>query len=274
MPQVVGCVGSFDRIQEYCNYTDVSLKDENYYEPGHTDFRDESEIHLLAPEETDEPLDTPHDDAISLHSRGFKWSESGPVILKDIQVDIGREAITAITGPVGSGKSSFLSSILGEMIDLSSPESRQKAIQPYCKHVAYCSQQPWLENTTIRRNILGSSSYEKQWYHEVVSACGLGTDLKQLQRGDQTNVSSRGLNLSGGQKQRIVSTTSPLPKSFCSILTQYGRYRLSLELSMQENRLCYSTTYLAAWMLIQSTSSLPVCLVKGGYFAGSEPPSC
>ncbi|KAM0458751.1 hypothetical protein ACHAPV_005740 [Trichoderma viride] len=203
MPPILGVIGSFDRIQEYCNYTDLSLKDENYYEPGHTDFHDESEIHLLAPGGPAEPLDAPHDDAISLHSQGFKWSENGPVVLKDIQVDIGREAITAITGPVGSGKSSFLSSILGEMIDLSSPENRQRAAQPYCKHVAYCSQQPWLENTTIRRNILSSSSYEKKWYDEVVSACGLGADLKQLQRGDQTKISSRGLNLSGGQKQRI-----------------------------------------------------------------------
>lgn len=217
MPRVLGCVGSFDRIQEYCNYTDVSLKDENYYEPGNTDSHDESETHLLAPDGPAEPLDAPHDDAFSLHSQGFKWSENGPLVLKDIQVDIGREAITAITGPVGSGKSSFLSSILGELIDLSSPENRQRLTQPYCKHTAYCSQQPWLENTTIRRNILSSSSYDKKWYDEVVSACGLGTDLKQLQRGDQTNISSRGLNLSGGQKQRIVSTASRLPKSFRSV---------------------------------------------------------
>ncbi|KAM0472660.1 hypothetical protein ACHAPX_008621 [Trichoderma viride] len=202
MPPILGVVGSFDRIQEYCNYTDLSLKDENYYEPGHTDYHDESEIHLLAPNGPAEPLDTPHDDAISLRSQGFKWSENGPVVLEDIQADIGRGAITAITGPVGSGKSSFLSSILGEMIDLS-PENRQRATQPYCKHIAYCSQQPWLENTTVRRNILSSSSYEKKWYDEVVFACGLGADLKQLQRGDQTTISNRGLNLSGGQKQRI-----------------------------------------------------------------------
>ncbi|KAL7923567.1 multidrug resistance-associated protein [Trichoderma austrokoningii] len=203
MPPVLGCVGSFDRIQEYCNYTDSSLKDENYYEPGHTDFHDELEIHLLGQDGPAEPLDAPRDDAISLHSQGFKWSEGGPVILKDIQVDIAREAITAITGPVGSGKSSFLSSILGEMIDLSSAKNRHSTTQPYHKHIAYCSQQPWLENKTIRRNILGSSSYDKKWYHEVVSACGLETDLKQLQKGDQTKISSRGLNLSGGQKQRI-----------------------------------------------------------------------
>jgi ABC-type bacteriocin/lantibiotic exporter with double-glycine peptidase domain len=216
LPQVLQCVGSFNRIQEYCNSTEASLKDENYYDPGHTDLRHESEIHLLAPDGPSEPFDAPHDDAISLHSQGFKWNKSGPVILKDIQIDIDREAITAITGPVGSGKSSFLSSILGEMIDTSSPESQQRATQQYCKHIAYCSQQPWLENTTIRQNIVSSSSYEKKWYDEVIFACGLDADLKQLQRGDQTNVGSRGLNLSGGQKQRIVSDAKQLHKSFHS----------------------------------------------------------
>ncbi|KAM0245872.1 hypothetical protein ACHAQJ_010417 [Trichoderma viride] len=170
LPQVLQCVGSFNRIQEYCNYTDISLKDENYSEPGYTDLRHESEIHLLAPDGPAEPFDAPHDDAISLHSQGFKWNKNGPTILKDLQVDINREAVTAITGPVGS---------------------------------AYCSQQPWLENTTVRQNILSSSSFVRKWYDEVVFACGLDADLKQLQRGDQTNIGSRGLNLSGGQKQRI-----------------------------------------------------------------------
>ncbi|KAH6604280.1 hypothetical protein Trco_007726 [Trichoderma cornu-damae] len=203
LPEVLQCVGCFDRIQQYCNYTDVSLNDEYYYQPGHIDVRDESEIHLLAPDETAEPLGASHRDAISLHSQGFKWNQSGPAILKDLQIDIRHEAITAITGSVGSGKSSLLNSILGELIDISSSEDQPKAVQPHCKHIAYCSQQPWLENATIRHNILGSMSYQENWYAEVVSSCGLDADLKQLQRGDKTNIGSKGLNLSGGQKQRI-----------------------------------------------------------------------
>ncbi|KAK4074366.1 hypothetical protein Trihar35433_3840 [Trichoderma harzianum] len=170
LPQVLQCVGCFDRIQQYCNYADVDLKDENYYEPGHVDLRDESEIHLLAPDSPPEHFDAPHGDTISLHSQGFKWSKNGPTILKDLELDISQEAITAITGPVGS---------------------------------AYCSQQPWLENTTIRNNILSSSPYERKWYDEVVSSCGLNTDLNRFKKGDKTNIGSRGLNLSGGQKQRI-----------------------------------------------------------------------
>ncbi|KAK4073442.1 uncharacterized protein Triagg1_5268 [Trichoderma aggressivum f. europaeum] len=184
LPQVLQCVGSFDRIQQYCNYADVDLKDENYYEPGHVDLRDESEIHLLAPDSPPEPFDAPHGDTISLHSQGFKWSKNSPTILKDLELDISQEAITAITGPVGS-------------------EGRPKVSRQYCKHVAYCSQQPWLENTTIRNNILSSSPYEKKWYDEVVSSCGLNADLSRFKRGDETTIGSRGLNLSGGQKHRI-----------------------------------------------------------------------
>ncbi|KAL6871928.1 P-loop containing nucleoside triphosphate hydrolase protein [Trichoderma novae-zelandiae] len=203
LPQLVQCVGSFHRIQQYCNYSDVDLKDENYYEPGHVDLRDESEFHLLAPDGPLEPFNTPHDDTISIHSQGLKWSRTGPLILKDLQLDISRETVTAITGPVGSGKSSLMNIILGEMIDISSPEGQRKAGQRYCKHVAYCSQQPWLENTTIRNNILSSSPYEKKWYDEVVTSCGLDADLERLPRGDKTNVGSKGLSLSGGQRHRI-----------------------------------------------------------------------
>lgn len=203
LPQVLQCVGCFDRIQQYCNYADVDLKDENYYKPGHVDLRDESEILLLAPDSPPEPFDAPHGDTISLHSQGFKWSKNGPAIFKDLELDISQEAITAITGPVGSGKSSLMSCILGEMIDISSPEGQPKESRQYCKHVAYCSQQPWLENTTIRNNILSSSPYERKWYDEVVSSCGLNADLNHFKKGDKTNIGSRGLNLSGGQKQRI-----------------------------------------------------------------------
>ncbi|PTB72853.1 P-loop containing nucleoside triphosphate hydrolase protein [Trichoderma longibrachiatum ATCC 18648] len=203
LPQVVQCVGSFNRIQEYCNYADVDLKDENYYEPGRVDMRDESEVYLLAPDGPHEPFDSPHDNNISIHSQGLKWSRNGPLILKDLQLDISPETITAITGAVGSGKSSLMKSILGELLDTSSPEGQQKVGQRYCKHVAYCSQQPWLENTTIRNNILSSSPYEKKWYDEVVTSCGLDADLKRLHRGDETNIGNKGLNLSGGQKHRI-----------------------------------------------------------------------
>ncbi|EXF85940.1 5'-nucleotidase [Colletotrichum fioriniae PJ7] len=69
--------------------------------------------------------------------------------------------------------------------------------------MAYCSQSPWLENGTLRQNILGVSILERKWYDSVISACGLEADLKVLESGDLTVIGSNGVNLSGGQKQRV-----------------------------------------------------------------------
>ncbi|KAI8231960.1 ABC transporter [Colletotrichum sp. SAR 10_86] len=71
------------------------------------------------------------------------------------------------------------------------------------EEIAYCSQAPWLENGTVRQNILGVSAYEEKWYNTVALACGLEPDFQALQKGDFTVVGSQGSNLSGGQKQRI-----------------------------------------------------------------------
>lgn len=71
--------------------------------------------------------------------------------------------------------------------------------------VAYCSQTPWLANSSVMENIIGFSTYEKDWYDKVVSACALEKDIEQLPHGRHTVVGSQGVALSGGQKQRLVS---------------------------------------------------------------------
>lgn len=71
--------------------------------------------------------------------------------------------------------------------------------------MAYCAQQSWLENRTIRHNIVGASPWDRKWYSAIRVACCLDPDLEQLEKGDQTRVGSKGVNLSGGQKQRVVS---------------------------------------------------------------------
>jgi ATP-binding cassette subfamily C (CFTR/MRP) protein 1 len=76
--------------------------------------------------------------------------------------------------------------------------------------IAYCSQQPWLENGTIRQNVVGISTYDREWYATVKFACSLDADIEGPQKGDSTSVGSKGLNLSGGQKQRIVSANTQL----------------------------------------------------------------
>ncbi|KAH8811062.1 putative ABC transporter [Xylogone sp. PMI_703] len=126
----------------------------------------------------------------------FAWSEE-QVVLHDVSFEIQQFNVTVIVGPVGSGKSSLLKSILGESKLLSGSTS------PLHETVAFCEQKPWLLNQTLRENILGGSVFDDTWYKMVIDACALGEDLSTLPIGDQTQIGSQGLALSGGQKQRL-----------------------------------------------------------------------
>ncbi|KAI9603330.1 hypothetical protein H4Q26_002651 [Puccinia striiformis f. sp. tritici PST-130] len=107
-----------------------------------------------------------------------------------------RENLLAVVGRVGSGKSSLLSGILGEMFKLSGTvELRGK--------VAYAAQTPWLLSATLKENILFGADYDKDLYDSVIEACALVDDLAMLRDGDQTQVGEKGIALSGGQKARI-----------------------------------------------------------------------
>ena len=129
----------------------------------------------------------------------------------DIKFAIGR--LNVITGPTGSGKSSMLLALLGEMelvqgsiripaaVDRDSLPADPKT--GLINSVAYCAQVAWLTNDTIRNNILFGSPYADERYKAVLEACALDRDLKALGKGDLTRVGERGVSISGGQKQRI-----------------------------------------------------------------------
>ncbi|CDY24217.1 BnaC01g37970D [Brassica napus] len=102
----------------------------------------------------------------------------------------------AVCGTVGSGKSSLLSSILGEVPKISGSLK-------VCGTKGYVAQSPWIQSGTIEDNILFGKAMERERYEKVVEACSLSKDLEVLSFGDQTVIGERGINLSGGQKQRI-----------------------------------------------------------------------
>ncbi|XP_004626306.1 multidrug resistance-associated protein 4 isoform X1 [Octodon degus] len=104
--------------------------------------------------------------------------------------------LLAVIGPVGAGKSSLLSAVLGEL-----PPS-QGLVSVHGK-VAYVSQQPWVFSGTVRSNILFGKKYEKERYERVIKACALKKDLQLLKDGDLTVIGDRGATLSGGQKARL-----------------------------------------------------------------------
>ncbi|CAD6185430.1 unnamed protein product [Caenorhabditis auriculariae] len=104
--------------------------------------------------------------------------------------------LVAVIGQVGAGKSSLLSSILGE----ARPVSGSLKVSG---RVAYCSQEAWIFAGTIRENILFGREYEENKYREIVSLCVLLPDFQQFPNGDKAQVGDRGSTLSGGQRARV-----------------------------------------------------------------------
>ncbi|XP_057718016.1 ABC transporter C family member 4 [Arachis stenosperma] len=135
--------------------------------------------------------------AVEVCDGTFSWDDDSlQHDLKDINLEIRKGDLTAIVGTVGSGKSSLLASILGEMRKVSGKVR-------VCGSTAYVAQTSWIQNGTIEENILFGMPMNRQKYNEVIRVCCLEKDLEMMEFGDQTEIGERGINLSGGQKQRI-----------------------------------------------------------------------
>jgi ATP-binding cassette, subfamily C (CFTR/MRP), member 1 len=131
------------------------------------------------------------------------WSEKEPVSAGPLSIVVHRSTLTMIVGPVGCGKSTILRSMLAET------KIHDGTLIVPNRTIAYCSQTPWLTNSTLQSNILGESLYDMTWYDTVIKACALDKDIKDIPLGDQTLVGTQGAVLSGGQKQRVVSYFRP-----------------------------------------------------------------
>ncbi|KAF8928714.1 hypothetical protein BGZ47_001460, partial [Haplosporangium gracile] len=116
--------------------------------------------------------------------------------LDKINLKIPRGALVAVVGPVGSGKSSLLQAMIGNMTLIDGRVVRGD-------NISYASQMPWIQNATIRDNILFDTPFDEKRYPRVVKACSLEADLKLFPFGDETEIGERGVNLSGGQKARL-----------------------------------------------------------------------
>lgn len=138
---------------------------------------------------------------ISFKGVDISWSNNTEIVFKNLTLDIGK-GITMIIGPVGSGKSALVESILGETLIQNGTTTAPLS------NVAYCPQTPWIVNNTIQYNITGNTDFDAKWYSFCVSACGLEDDLRILPAGDIHMAGSNGASLSGGQKQRVVCCES------------------------------------------------------------------
>ncbi|KAI8928078.1 hypothetical protein BC831DRAFT_548704 [Entophlyctis helioformis] len=171
------------------------------------------------------PLIMPSDSADEAGSSSAD-AASGEVapafVLRDVDIEFPVGGLSVICGSTGSGKSSLILALLGEMRRLQGrayiPDSRQAVVDPVsglANSVAYAAQSAWLLNATIRENILFGQPYDEQRYREVVHACALAKDFETLDGGDLTEIGEKGINVSGGQKQRIaLARAAYSPASF------------------------------------------------------------
>jgi ABC-type multidrug transport system fused ATPase/permease subunit len=137
------------------------------------------------------------DESIKVKNGDFSWeSGNSDLTLQDVNLNIKKGSLIAVVGRVGSGKSSLLSSLLGEMEKL-------RGYVGVKGQVAYVPQQAWIQNMSLRDNITFGRNYVRSFYNKVVDMCELKSDLTILQRGDQTEIGEKGINLSGGQKARV-----------------------------------------------------------------------
>ncbi|CAL8264121.1 unnamed protein product [Lota lota] len=134
--------------------------------------------------------------SISIVDGVFSWSRTEIPTLKRLNVHIREGSLVAVVGHVGSGKSSLLSALLGEIPKIEGTVAVKGS-------VAYVPQQAWIQNATLKDNIIFGQEWKETWYHRVVEACALLPDLDILPAGDDTEIGEKGVNLSGGQKQRV-----------------------------------------------------------------------
>lgn len=190
---------SIDRIEEYLNEEETSkfeqLGEDNIDESGNR--------------------------VIGFRNATFIWGSKNAVAedgsmafrLLDMNIDFKIGKLNVITGPTGSGKTSLLMALLGEMTMISGkiflPGGRSREDVPadpesgLAETCAYVAQSAWLVNANIKENIIFSAPLDEKRYRDVIVACALERDLEILDNGDETLVGEKGITLSGGQKQRI-----------------------------------------------------------------------
>ncbi|XP_033096645.1 ATP-binding cassette sub-family C member 9-like [Anneissia japonica] len=138
--------------------------------------------------------------AVKITDGNFVWDmESAQPTLSNINIEVPAGKLTMIVGQVGSGKSSLLSAILGEM----STVSGDVQFNSEKSGVAYGAQKAWLLNATLKDNVLFGEKLDNNKYSQVIESCALQPDIDILPAGDQTEIGEKGINLSGGQKQRV-----------------------------------------------------------------------
>ncbi|XP_006872061.1 PREDICTED: multidrug resistance-associated protein 1 [Chrysochloris asiatica] len=134
--------------------------------------------------------------SVTVKNATFTWARGDPPTLNGITFSVPEGALVAVVGQVGCGKSSLLSALLAEMDKVEGHVAIKGS-------VAYVPQQAWIQNDSLRENIIFGRQLQERYYKAVIESCALLPDLEILPSGDRTEIGEKGVNLSGGQKQRV-----------------------------------------------------------------------
>ncbi|TPX36898.1 hypothetical protein SeMB42_g06982 [Synchytrium endobioticum] len=163
---------------------------------------------------------------IAVNNASFSWGQPAtagsqikedekvvrPVTLQSLNLQVAKGTTVAVCGAVGSGKSSLLSALLGEM----------NLVEGQCalssRKIGYAPQLPWLITGSIKDNIVFGREWDEERFGQVLYACGMCRDLELLPNGADTVIGERGVTLSGGQRARL--SMSKLPGIFS--ITVFG----------------------------------------------------
>ena len=119
-----------------------------------------------------------------------------PFKLQNMHFSVGRTELLAVIGGVGCGKSSLLAALAGDMRKIAGQITMGA-------NRAFCPQYAWIQNATVKENVLFGKEFDSTWYNTVIDACALRPDIEMLPAGDMTEIGERGITISGGQKQRL-----------------------------------------------------------------------
>ncbi|ORY65077.1 P-loop containing nucleoside triphosphate hydrolase protein [Pseudomassariella vexata] len=126
----------------------------------------------------------------------FRRHKKAEFAMRDVSIEFIEGGLNVVTGPSGSGKSTLLMAILGETLV-------EQGTVTCPKDIAYACQSAWLQNETIKENIIFNSDFEEARYSRVINCCGLPIDFNEFPERDETEVGENGVSLSGGQKSRV-----------------------------------------------------------------------
>jgi len=188
IPMLNASVACFTRIQAFLNTDarrDHRLPLSRPESSGSTISTTNIELQILVPLESERSRRS----IIATQHASFGWEAAELPAVSDATFNLLRHQFCFVIGPIGSGKSTLLKGLLGET------PSTQGFVYSDSPTTAFVDQTPWIQNGTIKQNILGISAYDEPWYEQVIRACALEFDISKLLRGHGKPTSMNSLHL-------------------------------------------------------------------------------